>query len=201
MELFGAKVQSVSSGSKTLKDAVNEALREWSKRSEDSFYVLGSAVGPYPYPDLVRDLQSVISKELKKQTKAYFSGLPDIMIACVGGGSNAMGFFTHYLKENVKLIGVEAGGKGSGIGENAIRINAINANEGIAQGYKSLFLQDEDGHLAIRILFLQGLIMLGLDRNLHIYTKRVAYILLLPQMMRHWKLWHFLLKMRALSPH
>lgn len=148
MELFGAKVQSVSSGSKTLKDAVNEALREWSKRSEDSFYVLGSALGPYPYPDIVRDLQSVISKELKKQTKAYFNGLPDIMIACIGGGSNAMGFFTHYLKEDVKLIGVEAGGKGSGMGENAIRINAINASEGIAQGYKSLFLQDEDGQLS-----------------------------------------------------
>ncbi|BDB66560.1 tryptophan synthase subunit beta [Helicobacter cinaedi] len=170
MELFGAKVQSVSSGSKTLKDAVNEALREWSKRSEDSFYVLGSAVGPYPYPDLVRDLQSVISKELKKQTKAYFSGLPDIMIACVGGGSNAMGFFAHYLKENVKLIGVEAGGKGNGIGENAIRINAINASEGIAQGYKSLFLQDEDGQLSHTHSISAGLDYAGIGPQLaHLY--------------------------------
>ena len=144
MELFGAKVHSVSSGSKTLKDAVNEALREWSKRSDDSFYVLGSALGPYPYPDIVRDLQSVISKELKKQTKAYFSSLPDILVACVGGGSNAMGFFTHYLKEErVRLIGVEAGGIGDKEGENAIRINTINASEGIAQGYKSLFLQED----------------------------------------------------------
>ena len=170
MELFGAKVQSVSSGSKTLKDAVNEALREWSKRSEDSFYVLGSAVGPYPYPDLVRDLQSVISKELKKQTKAYFSGLPDIMIACVGGGSNAMGFFAHYLKESVKLIGVEAGGKGNGIGENAIRINAINASEGIAQGYKSLFLQDEDGQLSHTHSISAGLDYAGIGPQLaHLY--------------------------------
>lgn len=149
MELFGAKVHSVKNGSKTLKDAVNEALREWSKSSEDTFYVLGSALGPYPYPDIVRDLQSVISKELKKQTKAYFSGLPDIMIACVGGGSNAMGFFSHYLKnESVKLIGVEAGGVGSNVGENATRINNKNASEGIAQGYKSIFLQDEDGQLS-----------------------------------------------------
>ena len=174
MELFGAKVQSVSSGSKTLKDAVNEALREWSKRSEDSFYVLGSAVGPYPYPDLVRDLQSVISKELKKQTKAYFfSGLPvDIMIAyfCVGGGSNAISFFAHYLKENVKLIGVEAGGKGNGIGENAIRINAINASEGIAQGYKSLFLQDEDGQLSHTHSISAGLDYAGIGPQLaHLY--------------------------------
>ena len=147
MELFGAKVRSVSSGSKTLKDAVNEALREWSRESENSFYVLGSALGPYPYPDIVRELQSVISKELRKQTRAYFSGLPDVMVACVGGGSNAMGFFSHYLKaDSVRLVGVEAGGKG--VGENAIRIDAKNAKEGIAQGYKSIFLQDDDGQLS-----------------------------------------------------
>ena len=132
MELFGAKVHSVKSGSKILKDAVNEALREWSKDSANTFYVIGSALGPYPYPDIVRELQSIISKELKKQTKVYFSGLPDIMVACVGGGSNAMGFFTHYLKDKgVKLIGIEAGGIGGGIGENAIRINATNACTGV----------------------------------------------------------------------
>ncbi|WP_295699050.1 tryptophan synthase subunit beta [uncultured Helicobacter sp.] len=149
MELFGARVHSVSSGSKTLKDAVNETLREWSKRSEDTFYVLGSALGPYPYPDMVRELQSVISKELKKQTKKYFSGLPDVMVACVGGGSNSMGFFTHYLMDkNVRLIGVEGGGIGEERGANAKRIHNIHASEGIAQGYKSLFLQDKDGQLS-----------------------------------------------------
>lgn len=171
MELFGAKVHSVSSGSKTLKDAVNEALREWSKRSDDSFYVLGSALGPYPYPDIVRDLQSVISKELKKQTKAYFSSLPDILVACVGGGSNAMGFFTHYLKEErVRLIGVEAGGIGDKEGENAIRINTINASEGIAQGYKSLFLQDKDGQLSDTHSISAGLDYAGIGPQLaHLY--------------------------------
>lgn len=149
MELFGAKVRSVGSGSKTLKDAVNEALREWSKRSEDSFYVLGSALGPYPYPDIVRDLQSVISYELKLQTKKFFEGSPDVMVACVGGGSNAMGFFAHYLSEDsVRLVGVEAGGVGSGVGKNAIRIRTDHAREGIAQGYKSIFLQDSDGQLS-----------------------------------------------------
>lgn len=149
MELLGAKVNSVKSGSKTLKDAVNEALREWSKRSDDTFYVIGSALGPYPYPDIVRILQSVISKELKKQTKDYFSGLPDMMVACVGGGSNAIGFFAHYLeKKIVRLIGVEAGGVGEQKGENAKRIHNIYASNGIAQGYKSLFLQDEDGQLS-----------------------------------------------------
>lgn len=149
MELLGAKVRGVSNGSKTLKDAVNEALREWSKRSDDTFYVLGSAVGPYPYPDMVRSLQSVISKELRKQTKIYFDKLPDIMIACIGGGSNAMGFFAHYLCEkDVRLIGVEAGGIGEKKGENARRIHNENAHIGIAQGYKSIFLQDSDGQLS-----------------------------------------------------
>lgn len=147
MELLGAKVVSVESGSQTLKDAVNEALREWSKESKNTFYVLGSALGPYPYPDIVREFQSVISKELKAQTKAFFEGNPDIMIACVGGGSNALGFFHHYLKDSVRLIGVEAGGLGEGIGENATRMGNENANLCIAQGYKSYFLSDEYGNL------------------------------------------------------
>lgn len=147
MELFGAKVNSVKSGSKTLKDAVNETLKEWAKRSKDTFYVLGSALGPYPYPDIVRDLQSINSKELQTQTKVYFNGNPDIMIACVGGGSNAMGFFAKYLNSKVRLIGVEAGGYSDKIGQNAVRMNNIHASSAIAQGYKSLFLQDDDGQI------------------------------------------------------
>lgn len=167
IELLGAKVVSVTSGSKILKDAVNEALREWSKRSHDTFYVLGSALGPYPYPDIVRELQSVISKELTKQTRAYFSGMPDIMIACVGGGSNAMGFFAHYLRQrSVRLIGVEAGGVGNDVGENAIRINAKNAREGIAQGYKSIFLQDSDGQLSHTHSISAGLDYAGISPQL-----------------------------------
>lgn len=170
MELFGAKVSSVSSGSKTLKDAVNEALREWSKRSKDSFYVLGSALGPYPYPDLVRDLQSINSKELKSQTQYFFKGLPDVMIACVGGGSNAIGFFAHYLEDKVRLVGIEAGGIGKGIGENAIRIHSKNASEGIAQGFKSIFLQDEEGQLSLTHSISAGLDYGGINPQLaHLY--------------------------------
>ncbi len=148
MELLGAKVASVESGTQTLKDAVNEALREWSKESKNTFYVLGSALGPYPYPDIVREFQSVISKELKIQTKQFFKGNPDIMVACVGGGSNAMGFFRHYLEDDeVDLVGIEAGGMGRGNGENAVRMGSPNARLGIAQGYKSYFLSDFYGNL------------------------------------------------------
>lgn len=147
MELLGAEVINVKSGSETLKDAVNEALREWSKDSKNIFYVLGSALGPYPYPDIVRDFQSIIGKEVKTQTQKFFKGNPDIMIACVGGGSNAIGFFTPYLKDNIRLIGIEAGGVGNAIGKNAIRINNVNAHLGIVQGYKSYFLSDKYGNL------------------------------------------------------
>ncbi|MCE3038246.1 tryptophan synthase subunit beta [Helicobacter anatolicus] len=149
MELFGAKVRSIDSGTKTLKDAVNEALREWSKDSINTFYVLGSALGPYPYPDIVRDLQSIISKEVLSQIKHYFTGMPDYMIACVGGGSNAIGFFHAFLQKDVKLIGIEAGGKGNNSGEHAMRMqNSRDAQTGIAQGYKTIFLQNQEGQLA-----------------------------------------------------
>lgn len=147
MELFGAKVHSVKSGSQTLKDAVNDTLKEWANRSDDTLYVLGSVLGPAPYPDIVRDLQSIISKELRAQTKAYFKGNPDIMIACVGGGSNAMGFFRHYLNKRVRLIGVEAGGTSDNRGQNAIRMNHKHSSTGIVQGYKSIFLQNDDGQI------------------------------------------------------
>ncbi len=166
MELLGAKVHSVGSGSKTLKDAVNETLREWSRRSDDTFYVLGSALGPYPYPDIVRELQSVISKEIKKQTKAYFSGLPDIMVACVGGGSNAMGFFTHYLNEKkVRLIAIEAGGTGDNPGENAKGFITQMRVQVSHRATKACFYKIMMGSLVSHILFRQGLIMRELDHN------------------------------------
>ncbi|MCX8163739.1 MAG: tryptophan synthase subunit beta [Candidatus Micrarchaeota archaeon] len=147
MELFGAKVIPVTTGTKTLKDAVNAALREWAERRMDTHYLLGSAVGPYPFPDMVREFQSVIGRETKKQFLEMKGKLPDMLIACVGGGSNSIGFFADFLNdEQVRLVGVEAGGKGKGRGENAARI-AGPGSVGIVQGYKSLFLQDEDGQL------------------------------------------------------
>lgn len=150
MELFGAKVISVNTGTQTLKDAVNETLRAWSKESKDTFCVFGSALGPYPYPDLVRDLQSIIGREVKRQCKDYFDGLPDAMIACVGGGSNAMGFFTEFINTpSIRLIGIEAGGIGEGLGKNAARMDEKSvASVGIAQGYKSIFLQNNQGQLS-----------------------------------------------------
>ncbi len=166
MELLGAEVVSVESGSQTLKDAVNEALREWSKESKNTFYVLGSTLGPYPYPDIVREFQSIISKELKAQTKEFFKGNPDIMIACVGGGSNSLGFFSHYLKNQVRLIGVEAGGLGKEIGKNAARMSNKNANLCIAQGYKSYFLSDEYGNLLETYSISAGLDYAGIGPQL-----------------------------------
>ncbi len=166
MELLGAKVISVKNGSETLKDAVNEALREWSKDSKNIFYVLGSALGPYPYPDIVRDLQSIIGKEVKTQTQKFFKGNPDIMIACVGGGSNAIGFFTPYLKDNIRLIGIEAGGIGQGIGENATRIDNTNSHLGIVQGYKSYFLSDTYGNLLETYSISAGLDYAGIGPQL-----------------------------------
>ncbi|MGL1894599.1 MAG: tryptophan synthase subunit beta [Spirochaetaceae bacterium] len=144
MELYGAKVISVESGAKTLKDAVNEALRDWSGSFNDTHYIIGSALGPSPYPDMVREFQSVIGKEVKDQASEL-----DIaaMVACVGGGSNAIGFFEPFLEQKEpRLIGVEAGGRGSGLGENAIRMTD-SGRDGIVQGYKSKFLVDNDGQL------------------------------------------------------
>ena len=113
MKLLGAKVHEVTSGSQTLKDAINEALRDWISNVEDTYYLIGSAVGPHPYPTIVRDFQSVIGTEIKSQAKKIFGRLPDAVVACVGGGSNAIGSFYPFLeRREVSLIGVEAGGKG-----------------------------------------------------------------------------------------
>ncbi len=147
MEQLGAKVISVSSGSKTLKDAVNEALKYWMANSDESYYVIGSVLGPHPYPLMNRTFQSVIGQEIKKQIKQKEHKLPDFVIACVGGGSNAIGAFHEFIKnKKVRLIGVEAGGTGKKLGQNASRKE--NGSLGIFQGYKSLFLQTEEGHIA-----------------------------------------------------
>ncbi len=144
MELYGAEVVSVKSGSQTLKDAVNEALRDWSGSFPNTHYLLGSALGPSPFPDMVREFQAVIGREVAQQTQNLNVAA---MIACVGGGSNSIGFFEPFLdKPQPRLIGVEAGGRGQGHGQNAVRMNG-EGRPGIVQGYKSFFLLDEDGQV------------------------------------------------------
>ena len=145
MELYGAKVHAVTSGSRTLKDAVNEAMRDWAANPDTTHYVLGSALGPAPFPDMVREFQSVIGREVERQAAERNLDVA-AMIACVGGGSNSIGFFAPFIdKAEPRLIGVEAGGVGPGIGENAVRMSGEAARDGIMHGYKSRFLLDEDG--------------------------------------------------------
>ena len=143
---MGARVTAVSEGARTLTDAVNAALKNWTKRIADTHYLLGSALGPHPYPDMVREFQSVIGREAKQQIWQAEGRLPDVCIACVGGGSNAIGLFSAFLDDKVELVGVEAGGHGPDSGQHAIRMSGI-AKTGIVQAYKSFFLQDENGSL------------------------------------------------------
>lgn len=147
MELLGAKVVAVESGTKTLKDAVNEALRQWTANVNDTYYVLGSVMGPHPYPEMVRDFQSVIGKEVKAQMLEKEGCLPDVVMACVGGGSNAMGLFYDFIPDkDVQLIGVEAAGRGVNTAQTAATI--ARGSLGIFHGMKSYFLQDEYGQIA-----------------------------------------------------
>ncbi|MEE0930486.1 MAG: tryptophan synthase subunit beta, partial [Acutalibacteraceae bacterium] len=147
MRLLGAEVEAVTSGTMTLKDAVNETMKEWSNRLDDTHYVLGSAVGPHPFPTIVRDLQSVISKEIKEQMMEKEGRLPDIVMACVGGGSNAIGAFYNFIDDNeVRLIGCEAAGKGAETPYTAATM--ATGSKGIFHGMKSYFCQDEYGQIA-----------------------------------------------------
>jgi tryptophan synthase beta chain len=145
MRLLGAKVTEVPTGSRTLKDAINEALRDWTTNVRSTHYVLGTVFGPHPFPLMVRDFQSVIGKEAKKQILDAEGRLPDYLIACVGGGSNAMGLFYEFLQEDAKMIGVEAGGRGIETGEHAARF--AGGSIGVFQGCKSYLLQDDDGNV------------------------------------------------------
>lgn len=169
MEMLGAKVVSVTSGSNTLKDATNEAIRTWAKTAEDTFYVIGSAVGPYPYPKMVKEFQSVISRETKKQILEAEGRLPDVVMACVGGGSNSIGMFADFIDEkDVKLIGVEAAGKGIGTGEHA---SAMALGEpGVLHGMRSYLLQDEDGNVQLAHSISAGLDYPGVGPE-HAYLK------------------------------
>ena len=147
MELFGAEVVPVGSGSRTLKDAINEALRDWSDTFDRTHYVIGSVMGPSPYPDMVREFQSVVGREVADQCR-QLGVQPEALIACVGGGSNALGFFAPHLEASApRLIGVEAGGRGPALGDHAARMSGSGI-PGIVHGYKSLFLTDGDGQVA-----------------------------------------------------
>ena len=149
MRLLGAEVRPVDSGSRTLKDAINEALRDWVTNVETTYYLLGSALGPHPYPMMVRDFQSVIGREAREQIVEKEGRLPDVLIACVGGGSNAIGLFHPFLNDkSVRMIGVEAGGRGSALGEHAARF-MNDGRVGVLQGTKSYLLQDTFGQIAM----------------------------------------------------
>src|SRR5437868_12289210 len=149
MQLLGAEVREVNAGSRTLKDAINEALRDWVTNVGDTYYLLGSALGPHPYPLMVRDFQSVIGREARAQILVQEGRLPDVLIACVGGGSNSIGLFHPFLAdENVRMIGVEAGGRGAELGEHAARFNPGGGRPGVLQCTMSYVLQDERGQIA-----------------------------------------------------
>jgi tryptophan synthase beta chain len=150
MKLLGAEVREVDAGSRTLKDAINEALRDWVSTPSDTYYLLGSALGPHPYPLMVRDFQSVIGREARAQFFEREGKLPDALVACVGGGSNSIGLFHPFLDDaNVRMIGVEAGGRGETLGDHAARFNLSGGGRpGVLQGTMSYVLQDEQGQIA-----------------------------------------------------
>jgi tryptophan synthase beta chain len=150
MQLLGAEVREVTAGARTLKDAINEALRDWVSDPADTYYLLGSALGPHPYPLMVRDFQSVIGREARAQILEREGRLPDLLLACVGGGSNSIGLFHPFLSdEGVRMIGVEAGGSGDRLGEHAARfLTGGGGRPGVLQGTMSYVLQDERGQIA-----------------------------------------------------
>ncbi len=147
MERMGATVVPVTDGTRILKDAINEAFRDWVSNMDTTHYVLGTACGPHPFPEMVTYFQSIIGQEARQQVLEAESCLPKKLYACVGGGSNAMGLFSGFLDDPVELVGVEAGGQGIQSGEHASRLCASDASVGVAQGYKTYFLQDDDGQM------------------------------------------------------
>lgn len=177
MEMLGAKVVPVTSGSNTLKDATNEAIRTWAKEAEDTFYVLGSAVGPHPYPEIVKNFQSIISKEAKKQCLEKEGRLPDAVVACCGGGSNSIGMFAEFIEEpSVKLYGVEAAGLGIETGQHAAAFTP-GSKPGVLHGMRSYLLQDDDGNVKLAYSISAGLDYPGIGPE-HAYlhdTGRVTY--------------------------
>jgi tryptophan synthase beta chain len=148
MEQLGATVVPVQTGTRTLKDAINEAFRDWVTNMDSTHYVLGTACGPHPFPEMVRYFHTIVGKEAREQVLAATGQLPRRVYACVGGGSNALGIFSGFLDDAaVELVGVEAGGRGLSSGQHAARLAGKDGSVGIAQGYKTFFLQDEDGQM------------------------------------------------------
>ena len=176
MRLLGAKVIPVSSGSRTLKDATNEAIRDWVTNVNTTHYIIGSVVGPHPYPMMVRDFQSVIGKEVKGQLKLIGEKDPDYLVACVGGGSNSIGLFYPYFNSMAKLIGVEAGGFGIGTGRHAATL--LKGRIGILHGSKSYLLQDKDGQIEIAHSISAGLDYPGVGPEHSFYKdiQRARYV-------------------------
>ena len=177
MRQLGAEVISVESGDRTLRAAIDEAMREWVSDPTDTYYIIGSAVGPHPYPYMVREFQSVIGQECKRQMMDQSGGLPDAVFACVGGGSNAIGLFYPLIgDEDVELIGVEAGGKGSGLGQNAASL--ATGTPGVLQGAYTIILQDDDGQVQETHSISAGLDYSGVgpEHALLQYIDRVEYV-------------------------
>ena len=147
MRLLGAEVRSVDSGSKTLKDAINESMRDWVTNVNNTFYIIGTVAGPHPYPTMVRDFQSIIGREVKEQIMKVEEKYPDLLVACIGGGSNAMGLFYPFLdEESIELHGVEAAGKGINTNKHAASLSA--GSPGVLHGNRTYLLQDDDGQIA-----------------------------------------------------
>ncbi len=164
MENLGAEVIAVKDGQRTLKDAINECMRDWVANMDTTHYVLGTACGPHPFPEIVSYFQSIIGKEANRQIQELAGRLPDRVYACVGGGSNAMGIFQGFLDDDsVELIGCEAGGSGTGIGHHAARLAYPDASVGVAQGYKTFFLQDDDGNMLDTESVAAGLDYIGIS--------------------------------------
>ncbi len=173
MKLLGSRVIPVRTGSRTLKDAINEALRDWVTHVEDTYYLLGSVVGPHPYPVMVRDFQSVIGREARQQILEKEGRLPHLIVACVGGGSNSIGIFYPFLEDEVELVGVEAGGKGNRPGEHGASLSE--GKVGILHGAKSFILQDEDGQILPTHSIAAGLDYPGVGPE-HAYLKEVGRV-------------------------
>ncbi|OGP93381.1 MAG: tryptophan synthase subunit beta [Deltaproteobacteria bacterium RBG_16_47_11] len=176
MKLLGAEVIPVSSGSKTLKDAINEAIRDWVTNVQDTYYLIGSVVGPHPYPTMVRDFQSIIGREAKKQVLEKEGGLPDYLVACVGGGSNAMGLFHPFYKDSVHFIGVEAAGLGMNTGSHAASLCA--GKIGTLHGSMSYILQNDSGNILETYSFAPGLDYPGVGPEHAFFkeNKRAEYV-------------------------
>lgn len=174
MEMLGATVVPVTSGSNTLKDATNEAIRIWTKEAEDTFYVFGTAAGPHPYPEIVKKFQSIISREAKKQVLEKEGRLPSAVVACCGGGSNSIGMFAEFIDEaDVKLYGVEAAGKGIETGEHAVAMSERRV--GILHGMRSYLLQDEDGNINLAYSISAGLDYPGIGPE-HAYLGSIGRV-------------------------